>query len=118
MSDAQDIALPPTDGLDLTEENVVDPIAAPDGAEPPVSIPAPDEAASPAEGSPAPGGVNSTAEGDGTKTNEKPWWNIFPGGKRKTKKQSRKQKGGKKSKSRGGNKKSRKQKRSAKNKRA
>jgi len=117
MSDAQDIALPPTDGLDLTEENVVDPIAAPDGAETPASIPAPDEAASPAEGSPAPDGVNSTAEGDGTKTNEKPWYQLW-GGKRKTKKQSRKQKGGKKSKSRGGNKKSRKQKRSAKNKRA
>ena len=114
MSDAQDIALPPTDGLDLTEENVVDPIAAPDGAETPASVSAPDEAASPAEGSPAPDGVNSTAEGPP----QKPWWNIFPGGKRKTKKQSRKQKGGKKSKSRGGNKKSRKQKRSAKNKRA
>jgi len=114
MSDAQDIALPPPDGLDLTEENVVDPIAAPDGAEPPASVSAPDEAASPAEGSPAPDGVNSTAEGPP----QKPWWNIFPGGKRKTKKQSRKQKGGKKSKSRGGNKKSRKQKRSAKNKRA
>jgi hypothetical protein len=114
MSDAQDIALPPTDGLDLTEENVVDPIAAPDVAETPASISAPDEVASPTEGSPAPDGVNSTAEGPP----QKPWWNIFPGGKRKTKKQSRKQKGGKKSKSRGGNKKSRKQKRSAKNKRA
>ena len=113
MSDAQDIALPPTDGLDLTEKNVVDPIATPDGAETPASIPAPDEVASPAEGSPAPDGVNSTAEGPP----QKPWYQLW-GGKRKTKKQSRKQKGGKKSKSRGGNKKSRKQKRSAKNKRA
>lgn len=113
MSDAQDIALPPTDGLNLAEENVVDPITAPDGAETPASVSAPDEVASPAEGSPAPDGLNSTAEGPP----QKPWYQLW-GGKRKTKKQSRKQKGGKKSKSRGGNKKSRKQKRSAKNKRA
>jgi hypothetical protein len=112
MSDAQDIALPPTDGLNLAEENVVDPITVPDGAETPVSISAPDGAETPASIS-APDGLNSTAEGPP----QKPWYQLW-GGKRKTKKQSRKQKGGKKSKSRGGNKKSRKQKRSAKNKRA
>ena len=100
MSDAQELALPPAEGIDLTDKNAVDLIAAADGAETPKS-------------------VSDTPDGAGTKPNEKPWWNnIFPGGKRKSNKQSRKQKGGKKSKSRGGNKKSRKQRRSAKNKRA
>ena len=111
MSDAQALALPPVEGIDLTDKNAVDPIAASDGAETPVSVPA-------ADGAETPKSVSDTPDGAGTKPNEKPLWNnIFPGGKRKSKKQSRKQKGGKKSKSRGGNKKSRKQRRSAKNKR-
>ena len=110
MSDAQELALPPAEGIDLTDKNAVDPIAASDGAETPVYVPAADGAASPTEGTPAPDGAE-------TKPSEKPWYQLW-GGKRKSKKQSRKQKGGKKSKSRGGNKKSRKQRRSAKNKRA
>ena len=109
MSDAQDLPLPPTEGLDLTDENVVDPIAASDGAETPVSIPAADEA----EGTPASDSANPTDKD----LPKKPWYQIW-GGKRKSKKQSRKQKGGKKSRTRGCNKKSRKQRRSAKNKRA
>jgi hypothetical protein len=124
MSDAQELALPPAEGIDLTDKNAVDLIAAADGAETPVSVPAADGAETPVsvpatDGAETPKSVSDTPDGAGTKPSEKPWWNnIFPGGKRKSKKQSRKQKGGKKSKSRGGNKKSRKQRRSAKNKRA
>ena len=97
MSDAEEPILPPAEKPSLTDENVVDPNAAPAGA----------------EGTPVPNGANPTDNG----ATQKPWYQLF-GGKRKSKKQSRKQKGGKKSKSRGGNKKSRKQKRSVKNKRA
>jgi hypothetical protein len=88
MSDAEKPILPSTEQPDLTQKKVIDTNAAPAGA-----------------GSPAEGAT------------QKPWYQFW-GGKRKSRKQSRKQKGGKKSKSRGGNKKSRKQKRSAKNKRA
>jgi hypothetical protein len=100
MSETEEPILPSTEEPNLTDENMVSP------AETPESVPAPDGAGSPAEGS-------SATEG----TPQKPWYQFW-GGKRKSRKQSRKQKGGKKSKSRGGNKKSRKQKRSAKNKRA
>jgi len=100
MSDAEKPILTPAEEHSLADENMVSP------AETPEAIPVPDGAASPAEGATA-------TEG----TPQKPWYQFW-GGKRKSRKQSRKQKGGKKSKSRGGNKKSRKQKRSAKNKRA
>jgi hypothetical protein len=100
MSDAEKPIFPPTEQPNLTQKKVIDTNAAPAGTETPGSVPAPAGAGSPAEGA-----------------TQKPWYQFW-GGKRKSRKQSRKQKGGKKSKSRGGNKKSRKQKRSAKNKRA
>lgn len=109
MSDAEEPILTSAEKPSLTDENVVDPNAAPAGAETPESVPVP----AGAEGTPVPNGANPTDNG----ATQKPWYQLF-GGKRKSRKQSRKQKGGKKSKSRGGNKKSRKQKRSAKNKRA
>jgi hypothetical protein len=109
MSETEEPILPPAEEPSLTDDNVVDPNAAPAGAETPESVPVPDGA----EGTPVPAGAGSPAEG----ATQKPWYQFW-GGKRKSRKQSRKQKGGKKSKSRGGNKKSRKQKRSAKNKRA
>lgn len=109
MSDAEEPILTSEEKPSLTDENVVDSNAAPTGAETPESVPAPDGA----EGTPAQDSAPATDNGAA----QKPWYQIW-GGKRKSRKQSRKQKGGKKSKSRGGNKKSRKQKRSAKNKRA
>lgn len=110
MSDAEKPILTSAEKPSLTDDNVVDPNAAPAGAETPESVPVPDGA----EGTPVPNGANPTDNGAA----EKSWFPQLFGGKRKSRKQSRKQKGGKKSKSRGGNKKSRKQKRSAKNKRA
>lgn len=109
MSDAEKPILTSAEKPSLTDDNVVDPNAAPAGAETPESVPVPDGA----EGTPVPNGANPTDNGAA----QKPWYQLF-GGKRKSRKQSRKQKGGKKSKTRGCNKKSRKQKRSAKNKRA
>jgi hypothetical protein len=124
MSDAEKPIFPPTEQPNLTQKKVIDTNAAPAGTETPGSVPAPAGTETPGsvpapagtetpESVPAPAGAGSPAEG----ATQKPWYQFW-GGKRKSRKQSRKQKGGKKSKSRGGNKKSRKQKRSAKNKRA
>ena len=112
MSDAEKPILPSTEQPNLTQKKVIDTNAAPAGTETPESVPAPAGTETP-ESVPAPAGAGSPTEG----ATQKPWYQFW-GGKRKSRKQSRKQKGGKKSKSRGGNKKSRKQKRSAKNKRA
>uniref|UniRef100_A0A6C0DMG7 Uncharacterized protein n=1 Tax=viral metagenome TaxID=1070528 RepID=A0A6C0DMG7_9ZZZZ len=111
MSDAQIAPLPAAEEaalqqLDLTDKVTASSELVPEGTAPPAEA--------------VPEGSTEKTEGSVEKTEDPQQKSWFPswGGKRKTKKQSRKQKGGKKSKSRGGNKKSRKQKRSAKNKRA